>query len=143
MVESAVPGQLEWRVDRRMTAFKAAGAVLFVVAAVALAGDPAGIVLALAAAVAFGAAALRDVLAPVRLAADPTGITVVTGFASRRRIGWPEIERVRVDVRRRLGRRHELLEIDTGETLHLFSAAELGTDCDGVAAALATLRTGR
>jgi hypothetical protein len=95
------------------------------------------------AAAGLAAFALRDVLAPVRLAADGQGVTVVTGFAGRRRIPWSEIERIRVDVRQRIGRKSELLEIDTGETLHLLSAAELGADLDDVVATLVTLRTGR
>jgi hypothetical protein len=135
--------ELQWRVDRRLTILKAAGAAVFVVAAVLLARDAAGLALGLLAAAVLGGFALRDVLAPVRLAADPNGVTVVTGFNGRRHIPWAEVERVRVDSQRRLGRRLEFLEIDTGETLHLFSSAELGADCDEVAAALATLRTGR
>lgn len=135
--------ELQWRVDRRLTILKAAGAAVFVVAAVLLARDAAGLALGLLAAGVLGGFALRDVLAPVRLAADPSGVTVVTGFNGRRHIPWAEVERVRVDSQRRLGRRLEFLEIDTGETLHLFSSAELGADCDEVAAALATLRTGR
>jgi Bacterial PH domain len=135
--------ELQWRVDRRLTILKAAGAAVFVVAAVLLARDAAGLALGLLAACVLGGFALRDVLAPVRLAADPNGVTVVTGFNGRRHIPWAEVERVRVDSQRRLGRRLEFLEIDTGETLHLFSSAELGADCDEVAAALATLRTGR
>jgi hypothetical protein len=145
MAEPAIPtGQVEWRVDRRMTALKAAGAVLFVVAGLVFGGgDVLGLALALLVAAGLAGFALRDVLAPVRLAADGHGVTVVTGFSTRRRIPWSEIERVRVDVRQRLGRRSALLEIDTGETLHLFSAAELSTDLDDVAATLVTLRTGR
>jgi hypothetical protein len=126
-----------------MTILKAAGAAMFLVAAVLLARDAAGLALGLLAAGVLGGFALRDVLAPVRLAADPNGVTVVTGFNGRRHIPWAEVERVRVDSQRRLGRRLEFLEIDTGETLHLFSSAELSADCDDVAAALATLRTGR
>src|SRR5829696_72703 len=126
-----------------MTVLKAAGAAMFVIAAVLLARDAAGLALGLLAAAVLGGFALRDVVAPVRLAADPNGVTVVTGFNGRRHIPWAEVQRVRVNVQRRLGRRLEFLEIDTGETLHLFSAAELGGDCDEVATALATLRTGR
>jgi hypothetical protein len=39
--------------------------------------------------------------------------------------------------------RSSLLEIDTGHTLHLFSASELGMPIDDVADALRHLRTGR
>src|SRR5215218_1103902 len=109
---------VEWRVDGRMTAFKVLGAVLFVVAGVLFGRDALSLTIA---ALGLAAFALRDVLAPVRLAADGQGVTVVTGFSGRRRIPWSEIERIRVDVRQRIGRKSELLEIDTGETLHLLS----------------------
>jgi hypothetical protein len=65
---------------------------------------------------------------------------VVTGFAGRRRLAWGDIERIRVDERQRLGTRSELLEIDAGESLHLFSAYELNAPCAEVAAALEGLR---
>lgn len=132
-----------WRVDRRMTALKAAGAALFVVVTLLFGGDPRQALLGLAAAAALGAFAARDLLAPVRLAAGPDGITVVTGFASRRHIPWTDIERVRVDSRNRLGRRLQFLEIDTGDNLHLFSGAELSADPHDVADSLTHLRTGR
>ena len=134
---------VEWRVDGRMTAFKVLGAVLFVAAGALFGRDALSLTIAALAAAGLAAFALRDVLAPVRLAADGQGVTVVTGFAGRRRIPWSEIERIRVDVRQRIGRKSELLEIDTGETLHLLSAAELGADLDDVVATLVTLRTGR
>lgn len=133
----------QWRVDRRTTTLKAVAAVAFVVLAIVVADDLPGRLLGLVIAAALATFAARDLLVPVRLAADTHGVTVISGFGTRRHISWAEIERVRVDVQRRLGRRSELLEIDTGERLHLFSAAELGTDCDEVAAALVTLRTGR
>ncbi|MGH3682699.1 MAG: PH domain-containing protein, partial [Natronosporangium sp.] len=78
----------------------------------------------------------RDLAAPVRLLADPAGLTVVTGFARRRRLGWSQVERVRVDVRRR----SRLLEVDTGEQLYLFSRYDLDADLAEVAGALERLR---
>jgi hypothetical protein len=83
--------------------------------------------------------AARDLVAPVRLAADPAGVTVVTGFARRRRLGWSQVERVRVDVRRR----SRMLEVDAGERLYLFSRYDLDADLDEVAARLEVLRSGR
>jgi hypothetical protein len=80
------------------------------------------------------------VLAPVRLSADTEGVTVVRGYAGHRRIPWPEVERVGVGEHRSLGLRAELLEIDTGESLHLFSRYDLGAPCAEVAEALAGLR---
>lgn len=133
----------EWRVERKTTILKAVAAGVFVVLAVFVASDVPGRVLGFGVAAALTAFVVRDLVAPVRLAADAQGVTVVTGFSSRRQIPWSEVERVRVDTQRRLGRRIELLEIDTAERLHLLSASDLGTDCDEVADALTTLRTGR
>lgn len=132
-----------WRVPIKMTVLKGVGAVVFLVAAIIFGGDPTRLVLALLVAGLLGGFALRDILAPVRLAADVGGVTIVSGFARRRRLEWADIERVRLDSRRHWGRRTELVEIDTGESLHLFSAAELGAPCDEVVETLVRLRTGR
>ena len=133
-------GELRWRVNSGLTWLKVAAAVLFLLAAVAFAGDVAGLLVALVAAAALTAFALRDLVAPVRLAADPTGVTVVSGFAGHRHLPWAQIDRVRVDERRRLGMRSQLLEIDSGETLHLFSTFELSASCEEVAKLLEGLR---
>ncbi|GAA3652819.1 hypothetical protein GCM10022224_014750 [Nonomuraea antimicrobica] len=98
--------------------------------------DYRGVILAVPAAVLVGAMGLRDVLVPVRLAADESGITVVHGFAGSRHVPWESIWDINVDVRRRWGRRSEMLEIDTGDHLHLFSAHDLGTSPTEVAAVL-------
>ncbi|HEY0359271.1 MAG TPA: PH domain-containing protein [Mycobacteriales bacterium] len=134
---------MEWRVPRRVPALKLVAALVFLGVALFYAGDPARWVIAVVAAVLLGAFALRDVLAPVRLAADDTGVTVVHGFARTRHVPWADVERVRVDSRQRLGRRNEVLEVDTGEALYLFSPQELGADLDTVTSALVALRTGR
>jgi hypothetical protein len=139
--DSEPQGELRWRVNPRLTALKLAVAVLFLIAALFFRSDPAGVVIALAAALALGAFALRDLLVPVRLAADPTGVTVVSGFADRRHLPWERIERIRVDERRRLGVRSQLLEIDTGDSLHLFSGYELSASCAEVATLLQALRS--
>jgi hypothetical protein len=99
----------------------------------------------LAAVVGLGLAgwALRDLIAPVRLAADPDGVAVAVGFAGRRRLGWSEIERVRLDRRDRLGVRTNLLEIDAGDHLYLFSRYDLGAEPEDVLAALLALRSER
>jgi hypothetical protein len=91
---------------------------------------------AVAAAIGVAAWAARDLVAPVRLAADQAGLTLATGFARRRRLGWAQVDRVRVDVRRR----SRLLEVDSGETLYLFSRYDLDADLDEVAARLESLR---
>ncbi|MFC4009595.1 PH domain-containing protein [Nonomuraea purpurea] len=95
-----------------------------------------GVILAVPAAVLLGAMGLRDVIAPVRLSADESGITVVQGFAGRRHVPWEAIWDVKVEIRRRWGLRSEMLEIDTGDYLHIFSPHELGTSPTEVAAAL-------
>jgi len=132
-----------WRVPPSLAGLKAAGATLFLFVAVILSGDSAQLLVAAAAALVLGAMALRDLIAPIRLAADPEGITVVTGFATRRRLAWSQVERIRVDVHRRFGLRSELVEIDIGETLFLFSSYELGAPCDEVVDTLRAIRTGR
>jgi hypothetical protein len=134
---------LTWRVNPVLPVAKIVGAVALPTLAWAFGGDS-PVRWALVGLVTLGLLgwALRDLIAPVRLAADPTGITVVAGFARRRHLAWTQIERVRVDRRERRGLRTELLEIDAGDSLHLFSLHDLGVPPDEVAAALTTLRTG-
>jgi hypothetical protein len=118
--------EARWRVDGRLTGMRAAGMLIFAVAAVAARADPLGLTLCVLAAAALLVYTARDVLAPIRLAADAEGVTVVAGFARRVRLPWDQIDRVRVDRRRRLGTTAELLEIDAGDALHLFSSYDLG-----------------
>ncbi|YCK36734.1 PH domain-containing protein [Actinomadura sp. ATCC 39365] len=127
-----------WRVRRELAVFKILGALACAGLAVFwwVAGDVRGVILAVPAAVLVGGMGLRDVLVPVRLSADADGITVVHGFAGRRHVPWTAIEDVTVDVRRRFGLRSEMLEIDTGDHLHVFSAHELGVSPTEVAAEL-------
>jgi Bacterial PH domain len=122
------------------TLAKFAGAVLLALVAVSSGSERERLLLAGVGALALGVWALRDVLAPVRLSADADGVTVVTGFARRRRIPWYEVERVGLGEHRSLGLRSELLEVDAGESLHLFSRYDLGAPCDEVEAAIADLR---
>lgn len=132
---------MQWRIKPVLPVTKLMGAVAVVVLALAFAGrDPIRWGLAAIIAVALAVWALRDVIAPVRLAADGAGVTVITGFARRRRLPWSQIERVRVERTVRRGLRNELLELDAGDTIHLFSAYELGALPEEVAAALAELR---
>ncbi len=67
---------------------------------------------------------------------------VVTGLARRERVFWSEVAHIRVARNARYGLRWELLEIETAETLHLFSSHELGTSCIDVADELFRLRAG-
>lgn len=133
---------LSWRVRPVLPVAKLVGAAALVaLAAVFASGDPVRWALGLAGAVGLAGWALRDLIRPVRLAADEEGITVVTGYLARRRLPWSAVERVRVDRRDRRGIHSELLEIDAGDSLHLFNGHELGSaDPEEVAAALAGLR---
>jgi len=132
---------MQWRIKPVLPVTKLMGAVAVVVLAAAFgARDPIRWGIAVVAASALTAWALRDLLAPVRLAADTTGVTVVAGFARRRHLPWPQIERVRVDRRTHRGLRSEMLELDAGDAIYLFSAHELGALPEDVAAALADLR---
>ena len=132
---------LSWRVKPVLPVTKLLGAVAVLVLAVAFSRrDPVQWFLAIVVAIGLTGWALRDVLRPVRLTADQEGVTVVAGLLRRRRLAWAEIERVRVDRRERLGMRSELLEVDAGDALYLFSVHELGAEPEEVAAALAKLR---
>lgn len=134
----AEPTQVSFRVDRRLTALRAGGFVAFVIGAL-LAGDPVAKAFAIGAAAVLAVYAVRDVVAPVRLAADTDGVTVVTGFARRHRLAWSDIDRLRLDERRRLGTRSEFVEIDADDQLYLFSTYDLGSRCHDAVEALARL----
>ncbi|XVV12678.1 PH domain-containing protein [Actinoplanes sp. CA-131856] len=132
---------MQWRVKPVLPVSKLMGAVAVVVLAVAFAAnDPVRWVLAAVVGAALALWALRDLIRPVRLAADPSGVTVVAGFARRRRLRWDQIERVRVDRRTHRGLRSEMLELDAGDAIYLFSTHDLGTEPEEVATALADLR---
>lgn len=137
--DEPAPTEVAYRVDRRLTAVRMVGALVFTLIAL-VRSDPASRTVALVAAVVLAVYTVRDRLVPVRLAADTEGVDVVTGFAGRRRIPWSEIERVRLDTRSRLGTRSELIEIDTGEQLHLFSQYDLGVPCWEAARTLAAIQ---
>ncbi|MGS2617312.1 PH domain-containing protein [Micromonospora sp. LZ34] len=131
----------QWRVPAALPVLKAAGAVVLVALGLLLAGgDPVQLVLAGLAAAALLGWALRDVVAPVRLAVDPEGITVIAGWAGRRRLPWTAVEAITVDRRARLGLTSEVLEIDAGESLHLFGRSDLGAEPAEVAEALRSAR---
>jgi PH (Pleckstrin Homology) domain-containing protein len=133
---------MQWRIKPVLPVTKGMGAIAVVVLAAAFAGrDPVRWSLTAVVGLALAIWAVRDLIAPVRLAADAAGITVITGFARRRHLPWAHIERVRVDVSSRRGLRSELLELDAGESIFLFSAHELGALPEDVATALADLRT--
>jgi hypothetical protein len=139
-VEPTTPGATaSWSVPPKFAALEAAGAVLFLLA-LTLTADRLARTLAAIAVVVLAIMAARDRLVRTRLMADAAGLDVVEGFAGRRHLPWSAVERIRVTERQRLGLRSKLLEVDAGETLHLFSARDLGTDPEHVAAVLAELR---
>jgi hypothetical protein len=132
---------VRYRVDSRFTAVKVGGFAIFALAALALHDDRAKLAFTALAALVVAGYALRDLVAPYRLAADREGVTVVSGYAGHRRLEWDEVERVRLDERRRLGTRSAALEIDTGDHLYLLSAYDLGTDPADAVEALNRLRS--
>ncbi|HEY7272586.1 MAG TPA: PH domain-containing protein [Actinoplanes sp.] len=133
-----------WRIRPVVPVAKLLGAVGIVALVLAFGrDDPVQWFLAAAAGLGLAGWALRDLIAPVRLAADPDGVTVVVGFAGRRRLSWPEIERVRLDRRDRMGVRTNLLEIDAGDSLYLFGRYDLGAEPADVLASLLALRSER
>lgn len=127
----------EWRVPWQVTVLKAAGVAVCV--GLALIGDRRQLLLAGIAAVGFAVLVIRDLLAPVRLAVGDDGL-IVTGLAGKERISWNDVDRIRVDRRRRYGLTTELLEIDAGEQIHLFSRFDLGESVFDVAETLMRLR---
>ncbi|MEV4758754.1 PH domain-containing protein [Micromonospora sp. NPDC049559] len=130
-----------WRVAPTLPVLKLGGAIALVLAGLWLAdGDPVRPGLALLVAAGLVVWGVRDLVAPVRLAADADGITVVTGFASRRRLSWAEIDRIEIDTRPRLGLRTNTLEIDAGEALYLLGRYDLDAAPDEVAATLRAAR---
>ena len=134
-------GVMQWRVKPVLPATKLMGAaVVMTLAAVFAREDPVRWALAGITAAALVVWAVRDLVVPVRLTADATGVTVVAGFARRRHLPWPQIERVRVERATRRGLTTERLEIDAGDGIYLFGMQELGARPDDVATALADLR---
>jgi len=129
-----------WRVPPKQVLAKCAATAVVTALAVLNAGDVQRLLLASVAAAGLAALALRDLFAPVRVAADRDGVTVVSGYAGHRRIPWDEVTAIRVDERRRLLLHTRLLEIETTDDLHLFSAFDLGADVHEVADQLYRLR---
>lgn len=134
MDETARTGRRAWAAPPRVVAGQAAGALAAAVAA-ALSDDPAGRLLAVTAALVLLGLAARDLVVRPVLAVEEGGLLVAEGLR-RRRVPWPEVEAVRVDVSRRRGLTSRLLEVDLGEHLVLLPARRLGADPDDVAAAV-------
>jgi hypothetical protein len=127
---------MRWRVPLRVAVGKLIIGAMLVLLALVAATEVWQTLMALAAATGAAAWAARDLLVPVRLAADGDGLTLVVGLAGRRQLPWSQVDRVRVDVRRR----SRMLEVDVGETLYLFSRYDLDADLDEVASRLEEMR---
>jgi hypothetical protein len=128
-----------WRVDRRLTGAKLVGAAIFTLAAIVGYPDPGQVIIVGVAAALLAALAARDLIAPVRLAATPAGLTVTTGFAGHRELAWADITTIKVDARRGILLRSQVLELDAGDNLYFFSSNDLGASCDEVAERLRSL----
>jgi hypothetical protein len=102
---------------------------------VAVLSDPGGRLLAVPAALAVLAVAVRDLRSGPVLRAGPDGVDVLQGLC-RLQAPWDEVERLRV-VR---DRRTEVLELDLGRTLALLSRARLGQPPADVLELLLTIR---
>lgn len=134
-------GSIRFAVPTGVIAAKLGGAGVLAIVAL-LASIRSQLVIGLIAAAALAVYGLRDLLARERLRADPDGIVAVRGFAGHDRLAWADLEQVRVDSRQRLGSRTQLLEIDAGEHIYLFSRFDLGVDPDEAERAIATVRAG-
>jgi hypothetical protein len=139
--DSAVPTDMAWRVDMRLTVGKWAGAAIFALAAVLGFRDLGQLIVVGLAAGILVVMGVRDLLSPVRLAAGPNGVTVATGFRGRRTIPWAEVDHIRVDARRGMLLRSQVLELDAGDHLYFFSVNELGAPCEEVVDTLAAIRS--
>jgi hypothetical protein len=94
----------------------------------------------LAAAVGVALYAARDVLARERLAADADGLTTISGYAGHRHLDWSDLEHMSIDSRLRFGARTEILELDIGDHIFLFSRFDLGVPPEEALAALEAVR---
>lgn len=125
----------------RLTVGKWAGAAIFALAAALGFRDPGQLIVVGLAAGILVVMGVRDLLSPVRLAAGPDGITVATGFRGRRTIPWAEVDLIRVDARRGMLLRSQVLELDAGDHLYFFSVNELGAPCEEVVDTLDAIRS--
>lgn len=133
-------GEAAWRVDKRLTVAKWVGAAIFALAALIGFRDPAQLIVVGIAAALLLALAVRDLISPVRLAAGPEGVTVAAGLRGRRTIPWSQVEHIKIDARRGMLLRSQVLELDAGDQLYFFSVNELGAPCEDVAETLAAIR---
>jgi hypothetical protein len=120
---------------------KLAGAVGLVLLGLLLDdGDRTRLALAGLVAAGLGGWAVPDLVAPVRLAVTGEGLLVRRGYLGRTLLPWATVETIDLDRRSRRGVSSELLEIDAGDSLHLFGRYDLDAPLDEVAAALRAAR---
>jgi hypothetical protein len=131
-----------WRVARWLILVRGLGMAVFILAAIAVPG-PGATVAGFAGAALLGAFWLRDLIARDRLSVDDAGVRLVCGYLRRVRLDWPEIERITVDTRSRYGLPTQALEIDAGESIYTFGAAEIDDSPATVALQLNALAAGR
>jgi hypothetical protein len=136
---AAATGRVSFSVPRSVMLVKFVIAVMLALGALVVDNESQTLVLLLAAA--GGAAyAGRDLFAGERLRADADEVVAVRGYSSRRVLAWSEVERIRVYTSSRFGTRSEMLEVDTGDDIFLFSRFDLGVDPEEALAALEAIR---
>jgi hypothetical protein len=136
---TAPPGRVSFSVPRSVMLIKFAVAALLALAALFVDNESQNVVLLVASA-GMAAYAGRDLFARERLRADADEVVAVRGYSSRRVLAWSEIERIRVYATNRLGARSEMLEVDTGDEIFLFSRFDLGVEPEEALGALEAVR---
>jgi hypothetical protein len=126
-------GHVRCVVPRRHAVALAVVGVTSALAGIAL--PPTGRVLFWVLAVGTLVVAARDAFSGPTLLTDDDGVSFVRWWR-RERLGWSELEAVRVYTHRRL----RALELDAGEELVVLPARRLGADLDEVVDALRTER---
>jgi Bacterial PH domain len=112
--------------DRRLAGGALAGAIL--VGAYALVtSDPEGRLLLVGAALLLAAYSITDLVFWPRITVEVAGLTLRTPVL-RARMGWADVEDIRVDERVRFGVTSRTLEIDAGPRLVVLSRRALGVD---------------
>lgn len=140
LVVGPVTPPVIYRVPARVIQLKFGLAAAVAVAAL-FPREPALVAFALVVAAALTIYSVHDVVARQRLRIEADGLVVAHGYAGQLRLGWADIERIKVDERLRFGARARLLEIDAGAWIGLFSRFELGADPELVAATIDAVRS--
>jgi hypothetical protein len=136
---AAATGRASFSVPRGLMLVKFAVAAVLALGALVVDNESQNVVLLVAAA-GVAAYAGRDLFARERLRADADEVVAVRGYSSRRVLAWSEIERIRVYETSRLGTRSQMLEVDTGDEIFLFSRFDLGVDPEEALGALEAVR---